>query len=63
MKRQRAFNLLANEFEKQLAWEGAGEYRSVQLFVYDFSLVALRPVARCSMQPLEVDWRKADSTW
>lgn len=55
---QRVFNLLAEEFEKRLAWGGVGEYRSVELFVYDSSLVALRPVARRSTHPLHKDWRK-----
>lgn len=55
---QRVFRLLADEFEKRLAWGGGGEYRSVELFVYDTRLVALRPVARRSSLPLHEDWRK-----
>jgi hypothetical protein len=52
------FGLLADEFKKRLAWGGTDEYRSVELFVYDASKVALRPVARRSSQPPHQDWRQ-----
>ncbi|VIO64956.1 3',5'-cyclic adenosine monophosphate phosphodiesterase CpdA [Bradyrhizobium ivorense] len=55
---QRVFGLLADEFEKRLGWLGTGEYRTVELFVYDSRLVVLRPVARRSSHPLHDDWRK-----
>jgi 3',5'-cyclic AMP phosphodiesterase CpdA len=55
---QRIFMLLAKEFERRLAWGGADEYRSVELFVYDTTRVFLRPVARWSSQQPHPDWRQ-----
>lgn len=55
---KRVFDLLAEEFEKRLAWGGADEYRSIELFVYDTSRLALRPVVRWSSQLPHPDWRQ-----
>jgi predicted phosphodiesterase len=52
------FDLLADEFEKSLAFDGPDEYRSVELFVYDAGQLALRPVMRRSSRPDEPDWRQ-----
>jgi hypothetical protein len=54
---QHVFGLLADEFEKRLGWGGAGEERSVELFVYDSAKVALRPAACRNSQPPHQNWR------